>query len=229
MSEVSKRGRTIVWGVGLALIGTIGVLWALKDPNDPEAIKAELAGRMEELNRIPNEEAIRKDKFVEELRDNELYKTYAKALWLKIERVHRGLHDAAELERAAQKEVLPFFADCKDISRIERAALQDRIGEVRALLDKYGATRYGDALRTQQAALTAKLESMPKPVTPMEVMDLNRNVKLALSGGRAFEALDLIETFLKRPGAAEYRNKIDPSLATVRAKADVQRRGVTPR
>jgi hypothetical protein len=230
VNDVTKRGRTIFWGVGLALISTIGALCAIKTLDyDPDAIKAELEARIEELNKIPAEEAIRKERFAAELLENELYKKYAKALWLKVERAHRALHAAAQLERAAQKEIPPFLARSKDLTGIQRADLQMLIGEAASLLGNYGSTRFGDALRRRQAELTAKLESMPKPVTALDVVELNRIVKQALAAGRAADAIVLIEEFLRRPGALEYRDRIDPSPKSIREKIEADRRRVTPR
>src|SRR5438874_4165071 len=108
---MTKQGKAMLWGVGVTLAGAIGVLWALGNVGpDPTAIKAELEMRTEELHKIPQEEAVRRDALAEELLANEEYKTHAKALWLKMERIHRPIHDAAQLERAASKEVPPFLA-----------------------------------------------------------------------------------------------------------------------
>jgi len=212
-------------GVGITLVLAIGALWALNHVGpDPTAIKTELEMRIEELNKIPIEEAIRRDALAHELMDNMEYKTYAKALWLKVERIHRPIHDAAQLERAATKEVPPFLARSKDVSKIARADLELLIAEARSLVNSHGATRFGGALRKRQVELAAKLESMPKPVTAPEVPELNQKVKSMLRAGRFSDALDLMEEFLKRPN--EYAKQIDPSAETVKAKAAAAAPGI---
>jgi hypothetical protein len=217
---MTRQGKIMLWGVAVTLVIAIGALWALGHVGpDPTAIKAELEMRIEELNRIPPEEAIRRDTLAHELRDTQDYKDHAKALWLKVERLHRSIHDAAELERAATKEVPAFLARSKDLSKVTRADLELLIGEARTLVNNYGATRFGDPLRKRQGELAAKLESMPKPVRAPEVPELNRKVKDALRAGRFSDALELVEDFLKRPGALEYITQIDSSADAIRAKA----------
>src|SRR5205807_1161681 len=111
-------------------------LWALGNVGpDPTAIKTELEMRTVELHKIPQEEAVRRDALAEELLANEEYKTHAKALWLKMERIHRPIHDAAQLERAAAKEVPPFLARSKDTSALERDDHKLLIGEARSLIN----------------------------------------------------------------------------------------------
>jgi hypothetical protein len=217
---VAKRRRSIVWIVGLILLGAIGVLWALGNVGrKPEEIKAELEARIEELNRIPAEEPVRKDDLARELLANDDYKNHAKALWLRLEKAQRSLHDAAQLDRAAQKDVPPFLARSKDLSRIERTDLQNLIGECSTLIASYGATRFGDALRQRRDELTAKLESLPKPATASDVMDLSRRVLLAQNEGRHSDPLDIIDEFLKRPGANDHRKMIDTMIETTNSKA----------
>jgi len=217
---MSMRGRSIVWGVCVLLVGTIGVLWAITTIDvDPEKVKAEFQTKIDELNRIPDQEAIRKDAFALELLDNENYKKYAKALWLKVERAERSLKEAAQLERAAAKEVPPFLARSKDLSKIERSELELLIGEARVHIANYGATRYGEALRKRLAELTAKLESLPKLVTPPDFMELIRKVTIAQHEGRYSDAMDLIDELLKRPGAQEYAKKIETMQESLRTKA----------
>ena len=217
---MAKRRTTIIWATCLILVAAIGVLWAIgRIGPDPAAIKAELEARIEELNKIPAEEAIRKDALAEEHLANDLYKQYAKALWLKLERAHRSIHDAALLERAAAKEVPPFLARCKDLSKVERAELQMLIGEARSLLDNYGATRYADALRKTRLALDERFAALPPLVTAQDVIELTRKVQQALTEGHFSGAQDLIKDFQKRPGAPEYQAKVEIQQESLRQKA----------
>ena len=217
---MATRGRSLVWSTGLILVGAIGVLGAINAAGPkPEEIKAQLEARIEELNKIPAQEAVPKDALAEELLANEEYKEHAKALWLKVERAHRPLHDAAQLDRAAQKEVVPYLARSKDFSRLDREDLKLEIGEGRTLIDTYGRTRFGEALRKRLEDLAAKLESLPKPVEPQEILDLQRKVMKALSEGHFSAAMDLITELQKRPGALDYKGKIEPLIASIRSKA----------
>jgi hypothetical protein len=217
---MTRQGKIMLWGVGVTLLVAIGALWALGHVGpDITAIKAELEMRIEELNKIAPEEAIRLDDLAEELLENEEYKQHAKALWLKVERLHKPIHDAAQLERAALKEVPPFLARSKDVSKVSRADLELLIGEARAHVNNYGTTRFAEPLRKRLAELTAKLESMPKPVTAPEIPEQNRKVQEALRAGRFSDAWDLVEEFMKRPGAREFGNQIDPSLDSIKSKA----------
>ncbi len=214
------RGRSIVWVVGLILLGAIGVLGAINiSGRKPEEIKAELEGRIAELNKIPAEEAVRKDTLAEELLANEEYKNQAKALWLKLERAHRPLHDAAQLETAATKEVPPFLARSKDLPKANHEDLKLLIGEARTLINNYGSTRFGDPLRQRMDKLTAALESLPKPVTALDFLDLSGKVTLAQKQGHFSPSLDLLEEFMKRPGAKEYGAKADKLVEETKAKA----------
>lgn len=214
----------MLWGVCVTLLIAIGALWALgRVGPDPTAIKAELEMRLEELNKIPPEEAMRRDALAHQLLAEESYQEHAKALRLKLERIHRPIHDLAMLEQAALKEVPAFLARSKDVSKVNRADLELLIGEARVHVNNYGTTRFGDPLRKRLAELTARLESMlksmPKPVTAPDVVELNHKSKAALRTGRFSDALDLIEEFLKRPGAQEYLKQIDPSAEKVKKDA----------
>jgi hypothetical protein len=215
------RGRSIVWVVGLVLLGAIGVLWAISNAGlKPEEIKAELSAKIEELNSLPAEEIVRKDALAHGYLANDQYKDHAKALWLRLEKAHRSLHDAAQLDQAAQKETTRFLGRSKDLSKTEREDLKLLLGEVRTLIDKYGATRFGDALRKRQDDLTAKLDSLPKEVTPLDFLELSKKATTAQAQGHFSEALDLIDAWTKRPGAKEYAQKVAPLVESTNSKAE---------
>jgi len=217
------RGRTIVWVVGLILLGAIGVLWGLNQMGPkPDEIKADFAARIEALNKIPDEEAVRKDALAEEYLANEEYKQYAKALWLKLEKAHRSLHDAAQLDRAAQKEVPPFLARSKDLSKAIHEDLNLLIGEARSLINSYGASRFGEPLRKRMDELTAKLESLPKKVSAPDFMSLMGKVTLEQKAWHFSGVMDLIDEFLKRPGAKDFDTQklIEETKTRAAAAAD---------
>jgi hypothetical protein len=220
---MAMRGRSIVWVVGLILLGAIGVLWGLNQMGPkPDEIKADFGTKIEALNKIPDEEPVRKDALAEEYLANEEYKQYAKALWLKLEKAHRSLHDAAQLDRAAQKEVPPFLARSKDLSKANHEDLKLLIGEATSLINNYGASRFGEPLRKRLDELTAKLESLPKQVTALDFLDLSGKVTLEQKQWHFSGVMDLIDEFLKRPGCKVYDvNKlIEETKAKAAAAAD---------
>jgi hypothetical protein len=218
--EVTARGRKVVWVAGLILVATIGILGILHATAfDPATVKAELERKIEELNRIPAEEAIRKDTFAEELLANASYKEHARALYLKVERAHPRLHDASQLEREALKIVPSFLARCRDLSRLAPADLDLLLDEARSHFNNFAATRYGSALRKAQEALKAKLESAPRSVTPPEVVELSRKVHQSVAEGHFSAAIDLIAELMKRPGALEFNPQIQPLRKTIAQKA----------
>jgi hypothetical protein len=217
---VAKRERSIVWLVALILLGAIGALWAYKiNDIDPDAVKAEFAARIDELNRMPDERIVQKDALALEYLANEQYKRYAKALWLKLERAEKSFHDAAQLDRAAQKEVPPFLARSKGFSSTNHEDFKLLIGEARTLISTYGATRFGDPLRKRLDELTAKLEVLPKPASPFDFVELSREVATAQAQGRFSDALDRIDAFMKRPNAKEYAAKAALLTESTRSKA----------
>jgi hypothetical protein len=205
---------------GLILVTMIGILGILHATAfDPATVKAELERRIAELDGLPAEEAIRKDTLAEELLANDQYKQHARALYLKVERAHPRLHDAARLEREAAKVVPAFLARCKDLSRLAPSDLQLRSDEARSHVNNFGSTRYGPALRKLQAELKARLESAPRSVTPTDVIELSRKVYQTVAEGHFSPAIDLIADFMKRPGTLEYNPQIQPLREMIAQKA----------
>jgi hypothetical protein len=60
---------------------------------------------------------------------------------------------------------------------------------------------------------------MPQPVKAVDFAELSRKVLFAQNEGRFSGALDLIDEFKKRPGAAEYARKLEDLVATTGSKA----------
>ena len=87
-----------------AVLGVLGVLHALTP--DAEAIRAALNVEMEKLPDDP----VRRDRRIEELMADEDYRKHARALWLKLERLHGPAHQAAKADDDARKAVTPFLA-----------------------------------------------------------------------------------------------------------------------
>lgn len=198
-------------------IAILGILHATAF--DPEKLKAELEARIAELNALPEADPVRKDAFAERLLADESYRNHAKALYRKVERAHLKLHEAARLDRAAQKEALPFLARCKDFRTIPSGELPDLLSEARSLLSKYATTRFGDLLRSNVQALENAAEAVPR-CAPADVVALQRDVLQQVAAGQFAEATRLIDDFEKRyANAAEFSAQLRELRATVQRAA----------
>jgi len=94
---VDRKQRVLFSALGLGpalVIGGLIVFNAIGP--DPAAIKADLEKKMAELDALPPEKITAKDARAEELLAVEEYAQHAKALRLKLERLHAGLHEAAQ-------------------------------------------------------------------------------------------------------------------------------------
>src|SRR6185295_8816686 len=141
-----QHARLTAVGLGLALvIGVLVVVHSLQP--DADAIKADLQKKLAELEALPPEQALLKDARAEELLAVEDYSIHAKALRLKLERLHAGLHEAATRDRAAAKEVPPFLARCRNLQGLAIKELDLRAGEGRSLLASHGGTRFKSSLQ----------------------------------------------------------------------------------
>ena len=179
----ARRQNVIALTAGATLAVAIAVLAAVKNNEpDPEMFRVELLKRIEELDRIPAVDAIRKDAMAEELLRNENYRKHALSSLVKLERAHPKLHEAANQERAAAKEVPNFLARTKDLARVPPDELDALQGEVRSLLRNYGTTRYGDELRRVEQELKVRCDMIIR-CTAKDVVDLSVEVlKLAQEG-----------------------------------------------
>jgi hypothetical protein len=219
---VALRRQTVLGlTIGAVLLVAIGGLGMVHFSRiDPDAVKKELDGRIAELQRIPDSESVRKDKLVEELLAVELYKEHAKAAWLKLDRAHRSLHEAAQLERGSEKAVKDFLAR----SRAPGADPYTLEAEARSLIGLYGFTRWGDALRGEQRRLQVIVDANRGPQSA-DVLALTRDVQKALKDGKPDEALRAIADFEKRfPSHQEYDGKLAELRDQVKRKVDQGRR-----
>lgn len=195
-------------GLGFALIIGGLVVYNASTP-DPAAIKADLEQKMAELQKLPPERIAAQDARAEELLAIEDYSKYARSLWLKLDRLHAGLHEAAKRDRAAEKEVPPFLARCKDLTHLTPEELSLRAGEGRSLRDSHGSSRFGpilkialDSIARRQDELRAKeLEDLKKVLRREEVspatavIELQRQVRVLVKQEQFAEALGLIDRF----------------------------------
>lgn len=219
----AKRQTVLGLTAGAILAAAIGILGVLHATAfDPADVQAELEVRIAELNAIPDTEPVRKDAFAEKLLADESYRTHARALYAKIERAHPKLHEAAQVDRAAQKEVLPFLARCKDLAKIPKAELPDLLSEARSLLSKYPTTRFGDLLRANVQALQQAVDAIPR-VSPQDVMTLSRDVKKWTHEGRYAAAYAAVKEFQKKADhAVEFHAQLGDLLRTILRQAEAE-------
>lgn len=212
-----RRQTVLGLTIGLILVVAIsGLAMYHRSKIDPDAVKKEFEAKIAALDQIPGAEIARKDQAAEELLAVELYKEHAKALWLKLERTHRSLHDAAQLDRAAQKDVASFLSRSKasggDVRTLE--------AEARSLILSYGGTRFGRALRDEQARLQSLLESMRGFGAP-DYLNLVRDLRKAEQDGHFAAAMALIDAAVKQcADPREYEQKFTELREEVKRKAE---------
>jgi len=220
---------------GLLLVGAITVLGILRAASaDPDQIKAELAQEILTLNRIPPGEAIRKDEKAEEILASEEYRKYGAGIYLRLEKVHSGLHEAAELERSAQKVVPRFLARCADPEKVPPKELPTLADEARAHLGNYGGTRFGPPLRERLRKIEdlSTRKAGPGPATadgkvPAEggtsgaelLVRAQHEVGEALRTESYSRALEIIDRFQKRTDDDDLRRRAKELREIVLRKA----------
>jgi hypothetical protein len=159
----SRRPSVLAISIGLvlaAVLAVMGILLALAP--DREAIRVRLGHEIDLVEALPANDPVRKDRRIEELLAVEDYQTHARALWLRLDRLHGPLHQAAQADEAARKEVLRFLARCTSLDGLSLGELRGLDDEARSLLDSHGATRYGPALVQVRDRLAKKMaESVP--------------------------------------------------------------------
>jgi len=156
---MTGRRHRLFWGAaGILVLAIGGLLVAHSITFDPATVRAELEGRLAEYRQIPEEDFLKRDVFLHELRDNASYQEHAKALCREVERLHAKVHGPAELELEAKKAVQPFLARCRDLPTLSAAEIRLLYDESRSHLANYGSTRQGPPLRDVHGRLKELLE-----------------------------------------------------------------------
>src|SRR6185436_11955786 len=205
---MTGRRHRLFWGIaGILLIAIGGLVIANVIAFDPKDVQDELARRLAEYRQIPEDDFLKRDVFLHELRDNASYQEHAKALSREVERLHAKVHGPAELELEAKKAVLPFLARCRELSRLPAEEIRLLYDESRSHLVNYGATRQGPPLRDVHGRLKELLEKQDR-IDPKEFIQLQKDVLKACDAGKFSDASALIGPFRKRPGSVDYEPKI---------------------
>jgi hypothetical protein len=214
-----KRQR-LVLGTGLALaaaLGLIGVLHGLGP--DREAIRAAFAADLEKIDAL---EPVTKDRRLEEFLANEDYKTHARAIWLKAERLHGPAHAAATADEAARKAVVPFLARCKDLSSIPSAQLPALNDEARALQDAYGTSRHGKDLAGVRKRIAERLSAETASCSELAHFRFLQQAQKDRRDGRYAPALRCIDAEIpKHPRCEGFQVQLSEERIALRHAAAV--------
>ena len=213
-----RRHRRFWVAAGILVVAIGGLLAANLLAFDPKDVQVEVRGKRAEYHRIPEEDYLKRDVLLHELLDNPSYREHAKALYREIERDHAKVHEPAMLELEAKKTAAPFLARCKDLSRLPPEEIRLLYDESRSHLLNYGSTRQGAPLRDVQAQLKTLLEKQVR-IEPKEIIELQKEVIKLTDAGRFKEASELVSTFRKRPGSADYDRQLREIEAMIARKA----------
>lgn len=207
-----RRHRAFWVAAGILVAAIAGLLAANLLAFNPKDVQDELKGRLAEYRRIPEDEFLKRDVFLQELLDNPSYQEHAKVQYREVEREHAKVHGPAMLELEAKKTVAPFLARCKDLSRLAPEEVRLLYDESRSHLLNYGSTRQGPPLQDVQAQLKALLDKEVR-IEPKEIIALQKDVIKATDAGKFKDASELIVIFRTRPGSNAY----DPQLREIEA------------
>ncbi|RPH43680.1 MAG: hypothetical protein EHM91_08595 [Planctomycetota bacterium] len=219
----AKRQTVIALTSGALIAVALGVLGILHATAfDPETVRVEAQSRYDQLNRIPENDPIAREALAKELLANEQYREHAKGIIGKIDRAYPKIHEAANLERAARKEVPPFLARCKELSRVPPDELDALLGEGRSLLRNYGPTRVGDELRKVVDDLKVRCVAIIRCI-PETVVTLQRDILKLVKEGHCAQAYAMVGEFEKKYiNAADFESRLHETRQAVLRKAEAE-------
>jgi hypothetical protein len=220
--SVKTRGTSVLaLSIGLVLAAVAGVLGVLHAVTpDREAIRAELARKIERVEALPPGDPIRKDRLIEELLSSEESRTYARALWLRLERLHGPAHETALAEEAARKAVPPFLARCLDLRGKTPPDLRSLDDEARSLQDQHGLTSFGPALCEVRNRLSQALGACLPSCSELEHFRLLQEAQEDRIAGRFAQALARInETIPKHATCEPFLVRLQNERRTLLASA----------
>lgn len=213
-----KKRRPAVLAISIGLViaavaGVLGVLHAMAP--DREAIRADLSRQIDLVEAMPANDPVRKDRRIDELLAVEDYKVHARALWLKLERLHGPVHQAAMADDAARKAVPPFLARSAALDGKTPAELRSLDDEARALQDEHGSTRYGPALVDLRKRLSLAMASGLQTCSELEHFRLLQEAQKDRLAGRFAQALGRIDE------ASSKHPKCEPFLVKLQAERGI--------
>jgi pSer/pThr/pTyr-binding forkhead associated (FHA) protein len=153
----------------LAILGLGGIISLLyfiwKGQVNPEEVKKELKEKIIALGKLSDEEIYKKDKVMEELLANPLYKSYALQMYNEISKVHDKVHELAQEQMAADKDVKPFLMKYESLQGQpeklkDKEAINALYDEAKAKADRFSSTAYKPKLDAIVKELKLLLESL---------------------------------------------------------------------
>jgi hypothetical protein len=206
----TRRPAVVAISIGAALaalLGVLGILHALAP--DDEAIRAEFARALKEIEAMPDTDPIAKDRRIEDTLDVEDYKKYARNLWTKLDRLHGPVHQAKEAEVAARKVVPAFLDSCADLNGKTLDELHALAGKAAELRREYGATRYGPALNKLHDRLLEKIATLTPTCTDLDHFRLLQEIEKDRLAGRFASAIKRAdEASAKHPACSDFGPKL---------------------
>ncbi|HLY10448.1 MAG TPA: hypothetical protein VKW04_14190, partial [Planctomycetota bacterium] len=217
----ARRPAVLATSIGLgiaALLGVLGLLHGIAP--DDEALRSEVGRSLLEIDAMSATDPGAKDRRLEELLAVEDYKKYARSLWLKLDRMHGPVHQAAQADRAAGKAVPPFLARCSALdgrSPDDLRALED---EARALQNDYGATRFGAALTDARRRIAATLAGAAPACSTLDHFRLEGEIEKDRLAGRFAAAVKrIVEDGAAHPRCGDFGARLRRIEETVRTSA----------
>ncbi len=194
---------------------------------DREAIRADLSHQIDLVEAMAANEPMKKDLRIDELLAVDDYKVHARALWLKLERLHGPIHQAAMADDAARKAVPPFLARCTTLAGKSPAELRALDDEARALQDEHGATRYGPALLEVRQRLSIAMATGLQTCSELEHFRVLQEAQKDRIAGRFAQALKRIdETIPKHPRCEQFLVKLQDERVTLLVSANKAAEGL---
>ncbi|HVR85780.1 MAG TPA: hypothetical protein VMU54_15790 [Planctomycetota bacterium] len=202
MKTQRPAGPAISIGLGLAAAsGILGVLHASRP--DREALRAEFSREIDRAEALPAEDPVKKDRRIEELLAAGEHETHARALWLRLERLHGPAHRAAQADEAARRSVPPFLARCSALDGKTPAELRSLDDEARSLQDVHGFTRFGTALVEVRGRLSTALAACLQSCNELEHFHLLQDIQTDRIAGRFAEAQARLDVALPKHSVCE--------------------------
>ncbi len=212
-----KRPAALAIAIGLviaALLAVLGILHALAP--DPDAIRAELARALREIEAMPDTDPVAKDRRIEEVLGVEEYPKYARGLWTKLDRMHGPVHQARDAELAARRVVPAFLSRCSSLDGKSLGELRDLEGEAETLRNDHGRTSFGPALTDALARLKGKIALLTPACTDLDHFRILQEIERERLAKRSSAALNRIdEVTAQHPRCADFLAKLRTARETI--------------
>ena len=208
----TMKGKLVAAGAILGILGLAGIMWAVKASKvDPEEVKKILKKEIESLNKIPKDDFIERDLRFEKILADPQYAKYGGAVRKTVDREHPKVHEAAETQKAADREVKPFLGkvqQAKESPERYDAKAEELYDEARSLGDKYNGTNHGAKLIELKEELKKYLENRKTDSWETSYPRMTVDVQKEKEKGDCVAAMALVDGF-----GEKYKQKDNPPLS----------------